>query len=457
MTENLLKKTFTDKDFLRQSASIAVPVTLNLVLSTVTNMVDTMMIGTLGTVTISAVGLANKFFFVFSLLVFGVHSGTGLLMAQFFGNRDYLHIKKTFGLGIIINLSAALLFLLTAFLAPAFVMHLFTDSPEATAIGTRYLRLVCFCYPVFAFTSLMSSMLRSTRKVKIPVRAAMVSIVVNIFLNWCLIFGNLGFPELGVEGAAVATVIARIAECSILFWYSFVKEETLKGKNRDFFGWSKGFLKNFAGHSLPVIFNEMIWGLGTTLYFVAYGHIGDEAVAAITISSTITDIINTSGNGLSSAASVLLGNELGAGHLEKADDYAKKLLLLGALAGVVGAAVMIPLRRTVLSLFSVPDSVRADVALCLKTYLLILPMIMMNLITIVGILRAGGDTKMCFLIDTGGVWLLAVPMAFLGALVWKLPIYAIYGMVLLEEVFKCITGFLRYRKKVWLKNLADEI
>ena len=457
MGNRYLKKTFSDKDFLRQSASIAVPVMLQLVLSTVTNMVDTMMIGSLGTATISAVGLANKFFFVFSLLVFGVHSGTGLLMAQFFGNSDSFHIRKTFGLGMIINLTAAFLFLGVALANPAFVLHLFTDSAESTAIGIRYLRVVCFCYPLFGLTSLMSSMLRSTRQVKVPVRAAAVSICVNVCLNYTLIFGHFGLPAMGVEGAAVATVIARFAECAILIYYSFFQGETLKGKFSDFFGWTRGFLRNFADHSLPVICNEMTWGLGTTLYFVAYGHIGDAAVAAITISSTVTDIVTTAGNGLSSAASVILGNELGAGHLEKADDYGKKLLVVGALAGLCLGALMLPLRGAILQLFNVPDSVRADAARCMGIYFCILPVIYENLIIIVGVLRAGGDTRMCFLIDVSGVWLLAAPLAFLGALLWHLPIYMIYGMVLMEEVFKCTMGFLRYRKKKWLRNLAVEV
>ena len=216
--KGIVRRTLNDREFLRTAASVAVPVTLQQVLSTVTNMVDTMMIGFLGTATISAVGLANKFFFVFSLLIFGVFSGTGLLMAQFFGNHDHFHIRKTFGLGLIINLTAAFLFMTVARLNPVFVMHLFTDSAESTAIGIRYLKIVCFCYPVFGLTSLLNSMLRSTRQVKVPVRAAIVSIVVNICLNYTLIFGHFGFRPMGVEGAAIATVIARLAECSILIY-----------------------------------------------------------------------------------------------------------------------------------------------------------------------------------------------------------------------------------------------
>ena len=457
MKAGIVERTYKDKDFLWQAASVAVPVTLTLVLNNVTNMVDTLMIGKLGTASISAVGLANKFFFVFALMVFGVHSGTGLLMAQFFGNNDTYHIRKTFGLGLLINLVGSLIFMTVAFLRPGFILHLFTNSSEAIEIGSRYLRKVCFCYPLFAATSIMSSMLRSTRNVKATVISSTAAIITNITLNYTLIFGHFGFRPMGVEGAAIATVIARLVECSILIYHSFIKIDILKGKLADFIGWSKSFINNFTSHSLPVIFNEMTWGLGTTLYFVAYGHISDEAVAAITISTSITDIITTTGNGLSSAASVLLGNELGAGRLEKAYDYSKKILVLGLTTGILMAALFMPFRGLILSIFDVSDIVRYSAKFCLTEYLLILPMAMSNLIIIVGVLRAGGDTKMCFIIDTAGVWFLAAPLAFLGAMVWHLPIQAIYPMVLSEEVFKSIAAFLRYRKKIWLKNLAVEV
>ena len=457
MKRNVITETYKDKQFLKTAASIAVPVTLQMVLTTVTNMVDTMMIGQLGTATISAVGLANKYFFVFALLVFGVHSGSGILIAQFFGSNDHYHIRKTFGMGLLINLIAATAYLLAARFDPQFVMGIFTESTESVPIGVRYLRIVCFCYPIFGFTSIMSSFLRSTRQVRVPVISSLVSIITNVFLNYCLIFGHFGFPEMGVEGAAIATVIARVAECLILVWFCFIRGKILPGKITDFFGWTKGFLKNFCSHSLPVIFNEMIWGLGTTLYFVAYGHIDDNAVAAVTISTTITDMLNTAGNGLSSAASVLLGNELGAGNLKKADDYAGKILVLGLTIGLACSGLLLLLRAPLLTMFSVSEEVRDSAMKCLTIYAIALPLVFVSLINIVGILRSGGDTKMCFLIDTAGVWFWAVPLAFLGSMVWKFPIHVIYGMVLTEEVIKSGTSFWRVSKRVWLRNLSKEV
>jgi len=452
----LLISTVKDKVFLKTAASIAVPVALQLVLSTVTNLVDTMMIGSLGTAAISAVGLSNKYFYVLSLLIFGVSSGTGLLMAQFFGNHDFLHIRKSFGLGLLINLAAALIFTLTAGLAPAFVMGLFTESEASTAIGTVYLKTVCFCYPLVACSNLMTGMLRSTRQVRIPLLASVVSILSNILLNYALIFGHFGLPALGIRGAALATVIARVLEMGILLYFSFFRGKVMKGRLSDYFGWTLAFLHNYASHALPVILNEMTWGLGVTLYYVAYGRMGDGAVASVTICETITDVVAVFGNGLYAAAAVLLGNELGANRKEVAWDYSRKMLVLGILLSLLLALVLLPLMRPLLSLFEVSESVRSDAVRCMQMFVLYLPFLFTFGIIIVGVLRAGGDTKMCFLIDTSTVWFIAIPLAFLSSLVWKLPIWVTYALANSEQLFKTVFALIRYRKKVWLKNITNE-
>ena len=453
---NLIKRTFTDKEFLRSASSIAVPVALQQVLSTVTNMLDTLMIGSMGAAAISAVGLANQYYYVIALLIFGVHSGTGLLMSQFFGTKDYLHIRKAFGLGLAINFITASLAALAAFLAPAAIMGIFTNSPASTGLGTEYLQIVCISYPIYAFTSIMNSGLRSTRQVRIPLISSIISILVNVFMNYCLIFGHFGFPEMGVRGAAVATVIARTVECLVLAYFCFIKNEVIRGKISDFFGWSKGFLLNFLKHSAPVILNELTWGLGITIYYTAYGRMGDDAVAAVTISETITDMVGVFGSGLYTASSVLLGNELGAGHKDKALDYSRKLLVSGIAVAFFCMGLLFAFMKPALSLFSVSEEVLADASRCIYVFICYMPFLFTFGIIVVGVLRAGGDTIACFLIDTSSVWLIGIPMAFLGALVWKLPVWVTYALVNSEYVVKAFVCLGRYKKMIWLRNITDE-
>jgi len=453
---SIFRKTFEDKAFLKATASFTIPVMLTMVLSTVTNLVDTMMVGTLGEASISAVGLANKYFYVFSMVIFGVHSGSGLLMAQFYGSDDAENIRRTFGLGLLINLIASFLFAFVACIFPIAVMSIFTDSAVSTELGIRYLRIAGLSFPLFAVSNILSSLLRATRNVRVPVVASVVSILTNVLFNYCLIFGRAGFPAMGIEGAAIATVIARIAELLILLLFSLRKGSVLRGKLGDFVGWSGTFLRNFVRCSLPILINEILWGFGTTLYYVAYGHMGDNATAAITITETVTKILNTAGNGLASAASVLLGNELGAGKLKKAEDNSAKLLVLGLTVALICSVLLLIFRNPVLGLFDVSEEVRLSASVCMAIYAAILPFYYTYCIIIVGILRAGGDSKASLFLDSSGVWFIALPLIFLGAFVWKLPITAVFALSLVEEVYKTILSLIRWRKKVWLRNLTSE-
>lgn len=454
---SILWKTFQDRSFLKSTASFTIPVMLTMILSTVTNLVDTMMVGTLGETAITAVGLGNKYYYVFTMVLFGVHSGAGLLMAQFYGSEDTANIRKTFGLGLAINTAAAALFTGAACLTPGMIMKIFTDSEASTALGIRYLRTVGLSYPLFALSSILSAELRATREVRIPVYASIASILINVILNYCLIFGRCGFRPMGVEGAALATVLARLAEFFVLAFFCFRKGSLLRAPLSAFFGWSSSLLSTFFRCSLPILINEILWGLGTTLYYVAYGHMGDDATAAIAITETVTKILNTGGNGLASAASVLLGNELGAGKLKKADDHAAKLLVIGLSVSLICAILLLTFCAPLAGLFNVSEAVRLSAVRCMTVYAFILPFYYTYDIIIVGILRAGGDSRASLFLDSSGVWFIALPLVFLGAFVWNLPIEAVFALSLVEEIYKTILSLIRYKKRIWLRNLTTEV
>ena len=226
---------------------------------------------------------------------------------------------------------------------------------------------------------------------------------------------------------------------------------------RELFGWSGLFISQFFRTSAPVIANEFMWGLGTTMYSLAYGRMGDEAVAAITIATTIQDILVVLFQGLSAATAVILGNELGAGHLKRAEKYAVHFFILQFIATVGVAVVLIGIRWPIIGLYNITPEVARDVSLCILIFAAYMPAKMFNYVNVVGVLRSGGDTKMCLFLDTSGVWFIGVPLAFLGALVWRLPIYTVYALVMTEEVYKAVLGYIRYRQKKWLRNLASDV
>lgn len=444
----------TDRRFLGKAFMIACPVALQGMLNTVVNLVDTLMIGSLGATAIAAVGLANKVFFVFSLLVFGIVSGAGILAAQFWGSGDVKSIRKVLGLSVLLAMAGALCFVIPAIAAPEAVMRIFTTSEASISLGARYLRMAALTYPFIALTNVYVAMLRAVNKVVFPVISSCIAILINICLNYVLIFGKLGAPQLGVEGAALATLTARVIELCLVLGYVYRKRLPLACGPSGLFGWKGDFIRKFLETSAPVIANEFMWGLGTTMYSLAYGRMGDNAVAAITIATTIQDIVVVLFQGLSAATAVILGNELGAGKLKRAEKYATNFLILQFIITLAAALVVIGIRMPLIGLYKIDASVARDVSLCILVFAAYMPAKMFNYVNIVGVLRSGGDTKMCLFLDTSGVWFLGVPLAFLGALVWKVPIYVVYGLVMTEEIYKMVLGYIRYRQKKWLRNLT---
>lgn len=451
------KIALTDKIFLSKALRIAFPVAMQGMLNTIVNMVDTMMIGSLGETAIAAVGLANKVFFVMTLLIFGIVSGSGILAAQYWGNRDVKNIRKVLGLALILAEAAAFLFFVPAVFFPEHTMRIFTTGNDTIAVGASYLVVVAFSYPFIALSNTYVAMLRAVNQVKAPVIISSCTIFVNIFFNYMFIFGNFGAPVMGAQGAALATLIARVTESVALMAVVYLGKAPIACRIKEMFGYSKVFVSQFMGTAAPVIANEFTWGLGVTMYSLAYGRMGDNAVAAITIATTIQDIAVVLFQGLAAATAVILGNEMGAGKLKRAERYAKNFLIVQFIIVIFASVGCLALRWNIINFYNIAETVALDVSRCLIVFVIFMPFRMFNLINIVGVLRSGGDTKVCLFLDCSGVWAIGIPMAFLGGLVLKQPIYVVYAMVTLEEIYKTVLSYIRYRQKKWLRNLAAEL
>ncbi|AOR23531.1 MATE family efflux transporter [Clostridium taeniosporum] len=444
-----------DKAFIRKTIAIAIPVTIQALLNTILNLIDTMMIGQLGETTIAAVGLANKVFFVFTLLLFGIVSGSSILTAQYWGKRDIKNIRKVLGISLIIGLIGAIIFVIPSLICPNLVMRIFTPSEYTIKIGAAYLSIVALSYPLTAITNAYISLLRAVNEVKAPVVISLFSILINAILNYTLIFGHFGFPALGVQGAAIGTLIARIIECISVLSVVYLKNGPAAARLKELVDFNKAFIKIFFITVSPVIANEFMWGLGVTIYSLVYGRMGDGAVAAITITQTVEQIAVVIFQGISAATAVILGNELGANKLKKADIHAKYLFILQFIGTLVIGIICIFMRWPLIGLFTVTESVAVDISKCLIVFVVYLPFKMFNLVNITGVLRSGGDTKSGLILDTTGVWLIGIPLSYLGGIALSLPIYWVYVLVLAEEIYKFILSFKRYKQKKWLKNIVE--
>ena len=448
---------FEDREYIGRVLSIALPVSLQMLLKMIVNFIDTVMIGKLGESAIAGVGLANKYFFVFILLVFGVESGSGVLASQYMGNNDIKNIRKVLGLGLLLSLTGGIIFATTAFIMPDRLMKIFTNSQDAITIGAAYLGVVCISYPFTAATDIYVAIMRAVGEVKVPVISSIFAIVVNIILNYILIFGKFTFPALGVVGAAIATVVARIFEFLLTIVLIKLKSSPLICSLKNLNPFSKDLINQFFVTAFPVIINESLWGLGTTLYSVVYGRMGDAAIAAITISTALQDLLVVSFQGIALAAVVILGNEMGADNLKKAKVYGSYTWILTIIVSISVSILIVLLRVPFVRLYNVSDDLMSDIKLCLLVFAIFLPFKAVATVNLVGILRSGGDTLFCLFMDLSGVWLIGVPMAFIGGLYFKLPIYIVYGMVLSAEIYKTVLGYIRYKQGKWLKNLAIEL
>lgn len=453
----MIKKIYTDKTFFKTMLSIALPITLQNFISSSLNMVDTVMVGELGEIQIAAVGLANQLFFLFSLILFGINSGTSIFISQFWGKRDIPNIRRVVGIALLSGALISLVFMLVALIAPETVLQAFTEDRNVIAYGTGYLRIVSMSYIITAISFTYNFACRSIGHAKLPMAVSAISLGTNTLLNYLLIFGKLGFPHMGVEGAALATLIARIVEVVLLIGVIYHKKYALASRFDEMFKLSRDFVLKFFKTTTPVILNEGFWSLGMTMYSAAYARIDTGAVAAVQIANTVQNLFMVVFFGMGNACAVMIGNKIGANKNETAIEYAKKFSLLGPSLGVFMGLLLILSSRLILKFFNVSSSVENDAVKILFVIALVMAVKVFNILLVVGILRSGGDTRYSMFLEIGSVWLIGVPLAFLGALYFKLPIYMVVSLVSLEEVVKAAVGIPRFISKKWVRNVVEQM
>ncbi len=418
-------------------------------------MVDTVMIGALGERDIAASGLANQLFFLFVLILFGINSGSGIFIAQYFGKKDIKNIHRVQGIGLITSCSIALIFTLGAVLFPKSILSAFSKDSMVVIQGSKYLRIVGLSYVINAISLSYAFALRSTRQAKIPMFISIIALLTNTILNYLLIFGKFGFPFLGIEGAAIATLIARIVEFLCILGYVYSTKNILAAPLKQLFDLSKEFIANFFKITIPVILNEGFWALGMTMYSMAYARISTEAIATVQISNTVQNIFMVMNMGISNACAVMIGNKIGEGKQHRAIEYSKKFSYIVPILGAVMGLLLIIASPLILKAFSVRAETYSDAIKVLRIIGIIMPIKAFNALLVVGILRSGGDTKFSLFLETGTVWLVGVPLAFLGALLLKWPVYMVVSLVMLEEVVKVFIGIWRVKSKKWIRSVVQ--
>ncbi|MGL4688413.1 MAG: MATE family efflux transporter, partial [Fusobacteriaceae bacterium] len=322
MKFNFLKKFRENKKFYRTLVVITIPIVIQNLIASSINMLDTVMIGNVGQEELAAVGIANQYYFLFSLAIFGVAAGCGVFIAQLWGKKDIKNIKSTLGVGLISSVLITLIFVAFGIIYPREIMGIFSVDKKVIELGRDYLLIVSVSFILTAISFSYASALRSVRNSSLPMWASVGALIVNGVLNYVLIFGKLGFSPMGVRGAAIATLTARTVEVSILIYYIYGREHILKATAKELFNLSGTMVANIFKVATPIILNDICFGLSTVTYSAIYGRIGTEAIATIQICTTVFTLFLVLIYGLANSAVVVVGNEIGAGRSEQGKIYA---------------------------------------------------------------------------------------------------------------------------------------
>jgi putative MATE family efflux protein len=449
--KNLLK----DKAFMKTMLTLALPITLQNFITSSLNLVDNLMVGRLGEEAIAAVGLANQYFFIFMLCISGINAGASVFMSQYWGKKDVSNIKKVLGLDITIGLIASLIFGGAAFVLAEPIMSILSRDPQVIELGGQYLRIIAISFIFTGFTQAFSSALRSSEQPKVPMYASLIGVLCNAFLNWVFIFGNLGVKPMGVAGAALATTIARTIEMIYIITMIYIKNNVIASKVKELL-FDMNFIKIYFNTSTAVIANELLWSLGMTAYSVAYAQIGTSAVATMQIATTLNNMFMVLCIGLASAAAIMVGNKIGSNEEDVAVDYSHKIGKVAPILGLVIGVLVWILAPQIVRPFNVEAETFKNTVTVLRIMALISPIRSYNVVMIVGIFRGGGDTLYSTLVQLGTVWFYAVPMAFLSATIFSLPITIVYLLICTEEFIKIFFERSRLKSGKWIKNVIEE-
>ncbi|MFI3253029.1 MAG: MATE family efflux transporter [Eubacteriales bacterium] len=450
-----------DQGFYKQTARLTLPIILQNIISSTLSMADTFMVGILGEAQMAALTLANIPFFVIVLYLFGVQNGSGILISQYWGKGDTDSIHKVVGISMWLSIIVTGLIAVAVYAFPVEFMSLFGNDPEVVELAAGYGKIIGFSYFLNGFTLMYSGAYRSMGQPKLGMYLLGVSMMLNLFLNWVFIYGNLGFEAMGVKGAALATLMARGLEVVIMVFHGFC------GKNNplkltQLFSFHKPMAKKFFKYCLPVVFNETAWGMGTSVAPTVMGHMAGstEILAAYALASNMEKLVMVAGFGIGASSGIIIGNAIGAGSpKEKILPMGHCLGMMGFLIGSVSGLCLWLFTLTLFPLSMAPMFKLSLEATKIAQIMLYFLAIMMglrtfNTVAVVGVFRAGGDSKKSMFVDLIPLWCVAIPVTVLSGTALHLSIFWVVMAMKLEDLVKFFVGLYFIRSDAWIHDVT---
>ncbi len=444
-----------DKNFYKLLVAYALPIALQQLITVGVNMADNIMLGQLGEAPMSGATLANNFITIFQIMCMGLGMGASVLVSRFYGMKDQLSMKKSVVIMFRLLFIVATGFAISTALFPKEIMGLFTTEEEVIRQGTGYLLISIPCYYLNGYAVTSSIMLRSVGKANIPLISSCCSFFINIFFNWVFIFGKLGAPEMGVNGAALGTLIARVVEFSVILGFLFFADTNIGLRIKDLTISVKDLVQEYIRISIPVLVSDTLLGLGNSAVAVVMGHIGASFVAANSITTVVMSLATVVIQGISQASCTITGITLGKGEVEKAKAQGYTFAALGFIIGGFGCFLILAISNLVVGAYKIePETVELAKDL-MHAVAFVIWFQAANSILTKGTLRGGGDTKFLMVADIIFLWIFSIPLGALTGLVLKWPGFWVYVMLRIDQFIKCFVCVLRLRSGKWIKRIKN--
>ncbi len=441
--------------FFKDLFVLVIPIVIQNLIASAVSMADVVMLGRVDQTSLSASSLAGQVQFLLFVVYFGLASALTILASQYWGKGDRKTIARIFAIGLIISMFFSTLASVLAFFCPGAVIRVWTNVPELIEAGKKYLRFVALSYFFGGITQPYLSIMKSCERVNFSTVLSVFTLGLNVILNALLIFGLFGLPRMGIIGAALATTISRAVELLICF-IDFMRQSIMPKSPLNMFSIPVSLIKDFIRYCLPAFINDAMWGLAFNMNSVIMGHLGSDIVAANSVVSVVRDLVSTFGFGISAAAAILLGKEIGESRLDTARSNAGSIMRTAFLASLFQGAILLLVSPFIPGLVKI--SATAASYLRVMLYINVIYQIgqIMNTVMIASLFRCGGDSRYGMILDIICMWGFAVPLGLISAFVLKLPPLTVYILMCTDEFAKMPFALHHYKSGSWIKNLTRD-
>lgn len=440
--------------FYKTVIALVVPMALQNLINVGVSSADVIMLGQVGETVLSGASLAGQVQFIMTLVFFGLTSGAAVLTAQYWGKGDTRTIEKVMGIAMRFSLIVGLIFSLAAWLFPELLMRIYSSDPEVIEEGCKYLRIVAIAYIPISITTIYLNIMRSVERVVISTVVYLVSLITNVVLNAVFIFGMFNLPAMGIVGAALATTIARFVELAIVLFYSKKINRTIRFRLSDLFVRDSFLFRDFLRYSVPVVLNELMWGAGASMNSAVIGHLGSAATAANSVAQVTRQLATVVAFGIANAAAIMIGKAIGAGQVDQAKEYGTRFTKLTIIAGVVGAVIVLIVRPIAVANLTLSAEAKGYLSFMMLVMSYFVIGQAYNTTMVVGVFRAGGDTRFGLILDVSSMWCCSILLGAIAAFVLKWSVPIVYIILMSDEVIKVPFTTWRYKTRIWLKNVT---